>query len=156
MFCSQCGTPNSDNARFCRNCGFMLVSPAFQQEQRPAQVSSGQALAGILIFIVGAVFLGIMWALSPSDISPDIDGVVLIYAYLIFNGIIYVLLNLIKKVCHIRSRNFHFSVLSTLFVINTIFVPIWNGSLTAAYIALSAGLLINVTVAWFLRKRHGE
>lgn len=38
MFCTRCGTPNPDEASFCRNCSATLVKPS--QPARPATSSS--------------------------------------------------------------------------------------------------------------------
>ncbi len=41
MFCSNCGTKNNDNAKFCISCGAVLNQSAVQiQEDKPSDFSS--------------------------------------------------------------------------------------------------------------------
>ena len=71
--CPRCGTHNRAGVAFCQNCGANLrtaaegyVPPAVAG-QEPAAVTaeetSGRAFLGPVVLLIGAVFLGVAWAL---------------------------------------------------------------------------------------------
>ena len=79
MYCKYCGTQNSEESRYCSNCGASInanaeqtISESVVQQtagspvQQPtasqpiAKKSSGKAIAGFVLSLVGLVFAGIV------------------------------------------------------------------------------------------------
>jgi len=71
--CPRCGTHNRAGVAFCQNCGANLrgapteegyVPPAVADEAPPAAAEEpGRALLGPIVLLIGAIFLGVAWAL---------------------------------------------------------------------------------------------
>lgn len=70
--CPRCGTHNRAGTAFCQNCGANLraaaegyVPPAVAGEAPAAAGApeTGRALLGPIVLLIGAVFLGVAWAL---------------------------------------------------------------------------------------------
>ncbi len=86
MFCPNCGTQNSDTAKFCSNCATPLaVSPNLPQQQQPnysapygavpvSDVSDGLkiglAIVSFFVPIVG-IIMGIIYMMDPSPAKKE-------------------------------------------------------------------------------------
>jgi xanthine/uracil permease len=72
MACPRCGTHNRAGVAFCQNCGANLragtegaVPPPVQQVA-PAEAATeeaGRAFLGPVVLLIGAIFMGVGWAL---------------------------------------------------------------------------------------------
>ena len=142
MRCNKCGIENPDDAQFCRHCGITMIT-AF----KAIFSSNKRIVSGIIIGVFGGIF--ILFSLSASrDMSPSSDGNLLNAFYLLISFVFYPILNGIKRKCQIRSSNFCFFILLALFAINTLLLPMWNGSLVSSYLILSIGLGVNMLYVW--------
>ena len=71
--CPRCGTHNRAGVAFCQNCGANLraapegyVPPAVAAEGEAAAVATvepGRAFLGPVVLLIGAIFMGVAWAL---------------------------------------------------------------------------------------------
>jgi hypothetical protein len=83
--CPRCGTHNRAGTAFCQNCGANLrtaaegyVPPAVAVPEDsaavepPADAGEGRAFLGPVVLLIGAIFLGVAWALpfAIGDESP--------------------------------------------------------------------------------------
>jgi hypothetical protein len=68
MFCSRCGSPNDDGARFCQKCGNALSPTVTPPTGEPgsASVAAGGAAAS-----AGATVAGFQ---TPADTAPVVRG----------------------------------------------------------------------------------
>jgi pSer/pThr/pTyr-binding forkhead associated (FHA) protein len=62
-FCSQCGSQNSDNARFCSQCGTPLAQPA----EQAGQAEAGDSTATMTFGVPGKSETDERTALNPAD-----------------------------------------------------------------------------------------
>lgn len=111
--------------------------------------STGVSVA-LIVFMLLLLIVNIA-AASDRSMDPDIDGVVLTVVYLLLSVAAFPILSFFKKQAKVASRNFHFAILLALFTVNTLLIPMWNGSLLLPYILLSVGLAVNTVIAWFRR-----
>lgn len=152
IYCTKCGTPNPEQSRFCRNCGNPLQMQTVQPPKPPQYTpkpSTGVSVA-LIVFMLLLLIVNIA-AASDRSMDPDIDGVVLTVVYLLLSVAAFPILSFFKKQAKVASRNFHFAILLALFTVNTLLIPMWNGSLLLPYILLSVGLAVNTVIAWFRR-----
>lgn len=151
-YCTKCGAPNPDQSRFCRNCGNPLQMQTVQPPKPPQYtIKPPTAVSVVLIAFMLLLLVVNIAAASDRSMGPDIDGVVLTVVYLLLSVAAFPILSFFKKQANVVSRNFHFAILLALFTVNTLLIPMWNGSLLLPYILLSIGLAVNTTVAWFRR-----
>lgn len=150
-YCTQCGTANPESTKFCRNCGISLQAVQQDGPSRPEEFQLSKTVLIVLILAMTVLLILCMVAASDRGIQPDGDGGILIFVYLFLSIFFLPLLSFIKKKTHITSRNFQFAISITLFIINTLMIPMWNGSLVLPYSLLSVGLAVNTVVAWFRR-----
>ncbi|MCB7303939.1 zinc-ribbon domain-containing protein [Bariatricus massiliensis] len=61
MYCRRCGTPNDDNAVFCKNCGELLRKSEIHKPGRRAGKKAGLVIAGIVIVAVIVIFVYMMY-----------------------------------------------------------------------------------------------
>jgi uncharacterized membrane protein YvbJ len=108
LYCAKCGTQNSENASFCKNCGasmsqtttasiptpiqtpISVPQPDNVQETKTDQHTSGLAIASLVLGILGISILAIIFgaiALNQMGQDPHISGKGLAIAGLIL-GII--------------------------------------------------------------------
>lgn len=83
--CPRCGTHNRAGTAFCQNCGANLrgaateegyVPPAVAGEPVAAAVAAeepGRALLGPIVLLIGAIFLGVAWALPFAGDASLLD-----------------------------------------------------------------------------------
>lgn len=150
IYCAKCGTSNPEQSRFCRNCGNPLQMQTVQPPKPPQYApkpSTGVSVA-LIVFMLLLLIVNIA-AASDRSMDPDIDGVVLTVVYLLLSVAAFPILSFFKKQAKVASRNFHFAILLALFTVNTLLIPMWNGSLLLPYILLSVGLAVNTVIAWF-------
>lgn len=91
MFCTQCGTPNTQDNNFCVNCGNRLsqnVSISNNQVQPPQKLSEEwyKKSIAIVLFLIFCFPIGIplMWKYSKWD--KWVKGVVSIFSIVIFTA----------------------------------------------------------------------
>lgn len=130
IYCTKCGTSNPEQSRFCRNCGSTLQMQTVQPPKPPQYApkpSTGVSVA-LIVFMLLLLIVNIA-AASDRSMDPDIDGVVLTVVYLLLSVAAFPILSFFKKQAKVASRNFHFAILLALFTVNTLLIPMWNGSL---------------------------
>jgi hypothetical protein len=105
MFCSKCGTQNTEGAKFCQNCGALLgqstpTTPTLQvnaQQTVVVQHTSGLAIASLILGILGfSVFAIIFGAIAMNQIGKDqhLSGRGMALAGLIL-GIVWIVVELL-------------------------------------------------------------
>jgi TM2 domain-containing membrane protein YozV len=88
MFCSKCGSTNSDDARFCTSCAFALVSPGTLGPQGPLVTQArNPGVAAVLSF----VFCG-LGQIYNGQIGK---GIAMAVAFLISLASVHVLIGLV-------------------------------------------------------------
>ena len=147
MYCVKCGTLNPYEAKFCRSCGTPIQ---MHSQKETSSVSKGRYLSGLALLVIEFIFIGLCLEVS-REMNPDSDGVFLNVFYLLLSCVVYPVLCWLKKRLSIKSANFQFSTLFVLFIINTLLLPIWNGSLVSSYLIMSIGLSVNSLWAWIRR-----
>jgi hypothetical protein len=61
-YCSRCGTPNDDNAIYCKQCGSQFtpvpppVQPTYQQLQQPT-ITFERPTAAFVLSLIGGIFV---------------------------------------------------------------------------------------------------
>lgn len=94
IYCSKCGTPNSDSAQFCQKCGNKLNTLVKEIHQESSnneedKPSIGYNILGFLIPIVGLI-LYFSW----KDKTPNKAKSILTWSIISFGiGFVYALSN---------------------------------------------------------------
>ncbi len=76
MKCSNCGTDNSEEMRFCGECGAMLAQPMqYQQVQAPSRGPPYKLRVNLLCLlgaVIAVVALFLPWAMTPDHLGEEI------------------------------------------------------------------------------------
>lgn len=112
--------------------------------------STRSLLSGFIILIIEMVFLFLCLSVA-RDISNDSDSILITALFILLSCVLYWPISRIKKNYNIKSRHFFFLIFLVLFFINTLLLPMWNGSLVLPYLILSIGLAVNSIVEWVKR-----
>lgn len=119
------------------------------------KVSYNWTLA-IISFVIGSIWIFGMKNFvhtSKYDFNDlDTDGWMLVYSFgLCLLGFIYYLLTKVKQLTK-KRWNLYKCMAIILFCVNTLLLTMWNYSLTMAYVVLSAGLLLIVSILLLINK----
>lgn len=68
MNCIKCNTPNTAEAKFCRNCGANLITPEVQAK------SDEQTIKSLLIIIGVDYLLSLVMFIIQKLVTPNISG----------------------------------------------------------------------------------
>lgn len=68
MNCIKCNTPNTPEAKFCRNCGANLITPEVQAK------SDEQTIKSLLIIIGVDYLLSLVMFIIQKLVTPNISG----------------------------------------------------------------------------------
>lgn len=151
-YCTKCGAPNPEQSRFCRNCGEKLQDAGHKKFMTWRTV-------GVLFWILGLLFISFVasnmqpWSTRQWEFNSG--NALLSILCIVFLFVVYPLLQRLKKLCHVQSRNFSFALLSTLLTILVVVCHSWSKTSYVVYSILIIGLAVNSLVAWFLRPAKG-
>lgn len=73
VYCQKCGTENSDNATFCKNCGESTENIEINKTSRTVEIILG--IMGGIFGLLGGIFALIFSAFAPSVGSLGVSAV---------------------------------------------------------------------------------
>lgn len=115
---------------------------------------------GVFFWILGLLFISFLANTTLPSSSRnwdfDSDNALLCVFCFVFLVVVYPLLEWLKRLFHVQSRNFCFAILSSLLTIIVIIFHSWSENSFAAFTILTVGLAVNAFIAWFRRPVKGE